>query len=94
MEFAKEINDDTPISGKYKTIGQVKNSPIKSTIQVISRMKPGEERKYLGKWLFETHCLRNMLRMKVFVMTRSQNTNAAIKPSQLHTVLGGIYIGI
>ena len=58
MEFTKEISDDTPISGKYKTIGQVKNIPIKSAILVISRMKPSEERKYLCKWLFETHYLK------------------------------------
>ena len=58
MEFTKKISDDTPISGKYKTIGQVKNSPIKSAIWVICRMKSSEERKYLCKWLFETHYLK------------------------------------
>ena len=42
MEFSKEIKEDTPISGKYKTIGEVKNIPIKSAIQVISRMKTSE----------------------------------------------------
>jgi len=58
MEIPTEINDDTLISGKYKTIGEVKIAPIKSVIQVISRMKRSEQRIYLCKWLFETHYLK------------------------------------
>jgi len=49
-----EINDDTPISGKYKTIGEIKTIPIRSAIQVISKMKPGPKNDYLCKWLYET----------------------------------------
>lgn len=63
MEFVnKEINDDTTISGKYKTIGEVKNASIRSAIHVISRMHPGVERMHLCKWLFETHYLKKQFR--------------------------------
>ena len=59
MEIAKEINDDTPLlSGKYKTLGEVKNAPLKSALHVISGMKRSEHRIYLCKWLFETHYLK------------------------------------
>jgi len=50
-----DINDETPIYGKYKTIGEIKTIPIRSSIQVISKMKPGPKNDYLCKWLYETH---------------------------------------
>lgn len=53
-----EINDSTPIFGKYNTIGQVKKASIKSSIQFISRMPASPERNYLCKWLFEKHYLK------------------------------------
>lgn len=58
MEYSKNINDNTPILGKYKTVGEVKNAKIKSAIQVITRMKVSKEKTYLCKWLFDTHYLK------------------------------------
>lgn len=83
VEFVhKEINDDTPIPGKYKTIGEVKNASIKSSIQVISRMHPGEERMYLCKWLFETHYLK-----KKFTSNLTDRIkNITNKPSYNHII--------
>ena len=50
-----EINDNTPLIGKYKTVGEIKKIPIISAIQIISKMKPSNITDYLVKWLFESH---------------------------------------
>ena len=76
MESVQEINDNTPINGKYKTIGELKNIPIKSVIQVVSRMKPCKERKYLCKWLFEKHYLNKKFSGNLTDRTKNINNKS------------------
>jgi hypothetical protein len=49
----QEINDNTQISGKYKTIGELKNIKLKYASLVISKMKCGKTKEYISKWFFE-----------------------------------------
>ena len=52
------LSDNTPIKGKYTTIGEVKNANINSAKQVIARMPVSPEKEHLSKWLFETYYLK------------------------------------
>ena len=54
-----EITDDTCISGKYKTIADIKKSSKLSGIQTIAKMKDGNIKDYLCKWAFEKYYLPN-----------------------------------
>tara|TARA_Y100000389_G_scaffold59345_1_gene55397 strand:+ start:2975 stop:4408 length:1434 start_codon:yes stop_codon:yes gene_type:complete len=71
--MSKEINDNTPLSGKYNTIGTLKSASIRSAIQTVSRMSNCAEREYLSKWLFETHYLKKI---------RGGSLTTRIKPIQ------------
>ena len=54
-----ENMNNTIITGKYKTIGELKKQSKKSIIQVITRMKDSDIKKYLCKWAFEKYYLPN-----------------------------------
>ena len=56
----KEINDNTSIVGKYKTIGELKKASKRSVIQVVKTMQASQERSYLLNWLFENYYLHKM----------------------------------
>jgi len=53
------INDNTIISGKYNTIGDLKKASKRSCSQVITKMENGKIKDYLHKWAFEYHYLPN-----------------------------------
>lgn len=52
--------DDKTIIGnvKYKTIGDLKQTNIKSIIQIVTRMNPCDEKDYMEKWMFDTHYIK------------------------------------
>lgn len=58
MNLNNQITDNTSISGKYKTVGQVKRLPQRSAVLVVSKMKNTLIKEHLLKFIYEKYYLK------------------------------------
>ena len=52
-KLINQINDDTTLNGKYKTIGELKNASKRSISMTIGKIDDTKIKNYLLKWAFE-----------------------------------------
>ena len=58
MNLNNQTIDNMSISGKYKTVGQVKHLPQRTAVLVVSKMQNTPAKQYLAKWIYETYYLK------------------------------------